>query len=65
MKFGLRFLNDYAYDTHENTYLNLPEIFDDRDPIVTQILPYRSFIARYDGSLTFVQEKSIFNFLSL
>ena len=46
MQFSLKFLNDYSIDTNENTYLALPEIFDNRDPIANQILPWRSFMAR-------------------
>jgi hypothetical protein len=46
MKFGLRFLNDYAYDTNENTYLALPEILDERDTLAKEFFPYRNFLAK-------------------
>jgi hypothetical protein len=46
MQHGLKMLNDYAFDTNENTYLNLPDVLNARDPIASQILPWRSYLSK-------------------
>ena len=46
MHFALRFFNDYSEDTHENVYLNVPDPLDPRDHMCTQLLPWRTFIAK-------------------
>ena len=46
MNFSLKFLNDYAFDTSENVYMNLPDPFDFRDHYALKLIPYRTFISR-------------------
>ncbi len=51
MSFPLKFLNEYAFDTVENVYMNLPEPFDFRDYYSSKLIPYRTLLSRYKAKL--------------